>query len=161
MDKTQAGHITTATDNRICTITFFHPMHNSLPGKLLGDFKDAIYEAGASEDNDLIVIQSEGERTYCAGASFNELVAIEDFPTGKTFFMGFANIILYNKISLNIDYKHFPFHQEERMYNFTARDGSTVKIRQVVQISDGTQNIDVIDIDMLKDTFVIKAYTLK
>ena len=42
-----------------------------------------------------------------------------------------------------------------------TRDGSTVKIRQVVQISDGTQNIDVIEIDMLKDTFVIKAYTLK
>jgi len=36
-----------------------------------------------------------------------------------------------------------------------------LQIRQVVQISDGTQNFDVIDIDMLKDTFVIKAYTLK
>ena len=93
MDKTQAGHITTTTENRICTITFFHPMHNSLPGKLLGDFRDAIYEAGASEDNDLIVIQSEGERTYCAGASFHELVAIEDFASGKSFFMGFANVI--------------------------------------------------------------------
>ena len=41
------------------------------------------------------------------------------------------------------------------------REGSTIKIRQIVQISDGTQNFDVIDIDMLKDTFVIKAYTLK
>ena len=40
-------------------------------------------------------------------------------------------------------------------------DGSMLQIRQVVQISDGTQNFDVIDIDMLKDTFVIKAYTLK
>jgi len=93
LDKTQAGHITTSTENRICTITFFHPAHNSLPGKLLGEFRDAILEAGVSEDNDLIVIQSEGERTYCAGASFNELVAIEDYPTGKTFFMGFANVI--------------------------------------------------------------------
>jgi len=42
-----------------------------------------------------------------------------------------------------------------------TRDGSIVKIRELVQISDGTQNLDVIDIDMLKDTFVIKAYTLK
>ena len=42
-----------------------------------------------------------------------------------------------------------------------TRDGSIIKIRQVVQISDGTQNFDVIDIDMLKDTFIIKAYTLK
>jgi len=42
-----------------------------------------------------------------------------------------------------------------------TREGSTIKIRQVVQINDGTQNFDVIDIDMLKDTFIIKAYTLK
>ena len=42
-----------------------------------------------------------------------------------------------------------------------TRDGSMLQIRQVVQISDGTQNFDVIDIDMLKDTFVIKAHTLK
>ena len=42
-----------------------------------------------------------------------------------------------------------------------TREGSTIKIRQVVQISDGSQNLDVIDIDMLKDTFIIKAYALK
>ena len=42
-----------------------------------------------------------------------------------------------------------------------TRTGSIVQIRQVVQISDGSQNLDVIDIDMLKDTFIIKAYTLK
>jgi len=93
VDKTQAGHITAQTDNRICTITFFHPAHNSLPGKLLAELKEAIDKAGASEDNDLIIIQGEGDRTYCAGASFNELVAIEDFDTGKKFFMGFARVI--------------------------------------------------------------------
>jgi|TARA_B110000908_G_scaffold110244_1_gene129226 hypothetical protein len=42
-----------------------------------------------------------------------------------------------------------------------TRKGSIVQIRQVVQISDGSQNLDVIDIDMLSDTFIIKAYTLK
>ena len=42
-----------------------------------------------------------------------------------------------------------------------TRKGSVVQIRQVVQISDGSQNLDVIDIDMLSDTFIIKAYTLK
>lgn len=42
-----------------------------------------------------------------------------------------------------------------------TREGSIVKIRQVVQISDGSQNLDIIDIDMLKDTFIIKAYSLK
>ena len=42
-----------------------------------------------------------------------------------------------------------------------TREGSIVKIRQVVQISDGSQNLDIIDIDMLKDTFIIRAYSLK
>ncbi len=42
-----------------------------------------------------------------------------------------------------------------------TREGSIVKIRQMVQISDGGQNMDIIDIDMLKDTFVIKAYKVR
>tara|TARA_B100000780_G_scaffold86412_2_gene59419 strand:- start:120 stop:440 length:321 start_codon:yes stop_codon:yes gene_type:complete len=42
-----------------------------------------------------------------------------------------------------------------------TREGLTVKIRQMVEISDGIQNIHIIDIDMLKDTFIIKAYSLK
>jgi hypothetical protein len=42
-----------------------------------------------------------------------------------------------------------------------TREGSIVKIRQMVQISDGSQNMDIIDIDMLKDTFVIKAYKVR
>lgn len=93
MDKVTAGHISSQTTGRVCTITFYHPSHNSLPGKLLAELREAIDQAGDSRDNDLIVIQSEGNRTFCAGASFDELVAINDLDTGKKFFMGFANVI--------------------------------------------------------------------
>ena len=40
----------------------------------------------------VVVLQSEG-KTFCAGASFDELLSISDFETGKKFFSGFANVI--------------------------------------------------------------------
>lgn len=92
-DKTQAGHIKSHNEGGITTITFYHPSHNSMPGKLLAELKYAIELAGKDDDCTLIVLQSEGDRTFCAGASFDELVAIEDFPTGKEFFQGFARVI--------------------------------------------------------------------
>ena len=41
----------------------------------------------------VIVLKSGGERTFCAGASFKELININDAATGKVFFSGFANVI--------------------------------------------------------------------
>ncbi|MDF1694387.1 MAG: enoyl-CoA hydratase/isomerase family protein [Saprospiraceae bacterium] len=93
MDKTQQGHIISAIKNNIATIEFYHPSHNSLPGKLLAELEKAIYAADENEDVILIILKSFGERTFCAGASFDELVAINDEKIGKTFFMGFANVI--------------------------------------------------------------------
>ncbi len=77
----------------IAEITFFHPAHNSLPSNLLKDLADTITATGEREDVKVILLKSYGSRTFCAGASFNELIAIEDFDTGKQFFMGFANVI--------------------------------------------------------------------
>lgn len=77
----------------IATITFFHPKHNSLPSDLLRKLAITITEAGIDEKVKVIILKSGGERTFCAGASFDELVAINDFPTGKEFFMGFARVI--------------------------------------------------------------------
>jgi len=93
-DKTQLGSIDTAIDDKgIATITFFHPSSNALPGKLLADLSEAIQEAGKNEEVQVIVLKSGGDRAFCAGASFDELVAIRDFETGKKFFMGFARVI--------------------------------------------------------------------
>jgi methylglutaconyl-CoA hydratase len=87
------GHVSTHFENAITSITFYHPAQNSMPGHLLAKLAEAITAAGKDNDTILIVLKSEGDRTFCAGASFTELAAIQDFETGKKFFMGFAGVI--------------------------------------------------------------------
>ena len=74
-------------------IEFFHPKHNSLPSVILGELAYAIHKAGQDEKVQVIILKSGGNRTFCAGASFDELIALDDLPSGKKFFMGFANVI--------------------------------------------------------------------
>ncbi|MBG43732.1 MAG: enoyl-CoA hydratase, partial [Aequorivita sp.] len=80
-------------NNNIATIEFFHPAHNSLPGDLLAKLAKTITEAGNNYEVKVIILKSGGDRTFCAGASFNELININDAETGKVFFSGFANVI--------------------------------------------------------------------
>jgi len=93
MNNQQIGAIHYEVKNGVATIQFEHPAHNSMPGYLLAQLVDAIKQAGRAEEVKVIVLRSAGERTFCAGASFDELIAIEDFDSGKAFFMGFANVI--------------------------------------------------------------------
>ncbi|MAP79923.1 MAG: enoyl-CoA hydratase [Aequorivita sp.] len=79
--------------NGIATIEFFHPAHNSLPGNLLAKLANTITSVGNDDAVKVIILKSGGERTFCAGASFNELININDAETGKIFFSGFANVI--------------------------------------------------------------------
>ncbi len=80
-------------ENGVGTITFFHPAHNSLPGNILAKLAETITDAGTNKEIKVIVLKSGGERTFCAGASFKELININDAETGKIFFSGFANVI--------------------------------------------------------------------
>jgi len=80
-------------ENNIATIEFYHPEQNSLPGSVLAQLAQTILEVGDKEDVKVIILQSGGDRTFCAGASFKELIAIDDAETGKVFFSGFANVI--------------------------------------------------------------------
>ena len=77
----------------LAEITFFHPSHNSLPSHLLKELEQTIINAGINPEIQVIILKSGGDRTFCAGASFTELIAIDNFETGKKFFMGFANVI--------------------------------------------------------------------
>lgn len=77
----------------IGTITFFHPQSNSLPGEILRKLASEIEVMGKNDDAKVIVLQSEGEKAFCAGASFDELISIKDLETGKIFFSGFAGVI--------------------------------------------------------------------
>jgi methylglutaconyl-CoA hydratase len=87
------GHITSILTDGIATVTFFHPQSNSMPGALLRKLAEEINIAGANTAAKVIVLQSEGEKAFCAGASFDELISIKDLETGKTFFSGFAQVI--------------------------------------------------------------------
>lgn len=87
------GKVTSSSQNRICRISFFHPKSNSLPSSLLNELAETITNAGNDENVNVIVLQSEGEKAFCAGASFDELSSITDFENGKNFFMGFAKVI--------------------------------------------------------------------
>lgn len=77
----------------LAEITFYHPSHNSLPSNLLAELEYTINKAGENPDVQVIILKSAGERTFCAGASFPELMSINDLDTGKKFFLGFANVI--------------------------------------------------------------------
>ena len=79
--------------DKIATIEFFHPAHNSLPSDILAKLAETITEAGQDDDVLVIILKSGGERTFCAGASFKELISINDEQTGEQFFSGFANVI--------------------------------------------------------------------
>ena len=74
-------------------ITFGTAAHNSLPSSVLMELTEAITGMGNNPAVKVIVLKSEGEKTFCAGASFDELAAILDEATGLRFFSGFANVI--------------------------------------------------------------------
>jgi len=74
-------------------ITFGHPMSNSLPSEILRKLAETITELGKKNEVKVIIIKSDGEKVFCAGASFDELIAICDFQSGKAFFSGFADVI--------------------------------------------------------------------
>ncbi|MGV6861627.1 MAG: enoyl-CoA hydratase/isomerase family protein [Putridiphycobacter sp.] len=94
MSAINDGHVNFEISERgIATIEFGHPLSNSLPGKILNKLANTITEISGNEKVKVIVLKSTGDRAFCAGASFDELISIKDFETGKIFFSGFANVI--------------------------------------------------------------------
>jgi len=90
---TEQGDVSVSNSNGIATIEFSHPLSNSLPGRVLAKLASTIEEVGKDDAVTVVVLRSAGERAFCAGASFDELIAIDDLDTGKQFFSGFANVI--------------------------------------------------------------------
>jgi methylglutaconyl-CoA hydratase len=87
------AYVKSETHKGVTSIEFFHPQSNSLPGKILHDLTVAIQHAEVDPDTKVIVLRSAGDKTFCAGASFDELVAIKNKEQGLAFFSGFANVI--------------------------------------------------------------------
>lgn len=86
------GYVTSHTDHGITTIEFFHPQSNSLPLRLLDALAQEIHYAG-THDSKVVVLRSGGNGAFCAGASFDELIAIQNEKQGTEFFSGFANVM--------------------------------------------------------------------
>ena len=80
-------------NNGVGWIEFYNPSHNALPTHMLSELCSTIQDAGTDDDVRVLVLKSGGDRTFCAGASFDDLAAISTIEEGKFFFMGFANVI--------------------------------------------------------------------
>ena len=82
-----------SVDHGIGTVLFSTPQGNSMPKHILGELAHTIEAAGHNDEVKVIVLKSTGDRVFCAGASFDELMAIDNETDGHEFFMGFANVI--------------------------------------------------------------------
>ena len=91
-DRTN-GSLYTKIENKIATIEFGHPASNSFVSELLARLAKEFEKLGENDEVSVIVLKSEGERAFCAGASFDELVAVSNLQEGKRFFSGFAHVI--------------------------------------------------------------------
>lgn len=87
------AYVKSHIEHGINTIEFFHPQSNSLPGKILQELAKEIHFAGTHDDTKVIILKSAGDKTFCSGASFDELIAIKNEAEGLHFFSGFAHVI--------------------------------------------------------------------
>jgi len=88
-----SGYVKVETINKIATVTFYHPKSNSLPAGLLKELIEKFNQLSDNKNVTIIILKSEGEKVFCAGASFDELIELKNFEDGKMFFMNFANVI--------------------------------------------------------------------
>ena len=89
----QNGSIHTTITNKIATIEFGHPSGNSFPSQLLQLLTDEFNNLSHNTEVSIIILKSKGEKVFCAGASFDELLAVSNLEEGSRFFSGFANVI--------------------------------------------------------------------
>lgn len=89
----EQGSLYTHVENGIATVEFFHPAGNSLPSNLLDRLVKSFDELSANDEVKVIIFKSEKERAFCAGASFDELMLIDNQKDGIAFFSGFGKVI--------------------------------------------------------------------
>ena len=93
MSNSNQGSLYTQIVNKIATLEFGHPASNSFPSELLNRLTKELKSLSDNDDVSVVILKSEGNRAFCAGASFDELMAISNLEEGKKFFSGFANVI--------------------------------------------------------------------
>ncbi|HEY8688262.1 MAG TPA: enoyl-CoA hydratase/isomerase family protein [Chitinophagaceae bacterium] len=93
INQIKEAYVTSHNEHGITTIEFFHPQSNSLPAKILEQLAHEIHFAGTHDETKVIILRSGGDGAFCAGASFDELITINNATEGLKFFSGFANVI--------------------------------------------------------------------
>jgi len=87
------GSLYTKINGKVATVEFGHPASNSFIAELLDRLTAEIQKLSDNPSITVIILKSEGDRAFCAGASFDELMAVSNLEEGKVFFSGFANVI--------------------------------------------------------------------
>ncbi len=87
------GSLYTKIDGKVAIVEFGHQASNSFTGELLDRLTWELNKLSANNSITVIVLKSEGDRAFCAGASFDELMAVSNLEEGSVFFSGFANVI--------------------------------------------------------------------
>ena len=93
MQEQIQGYVRSERHGSAMIIEFFHPQSNSLPHNLLTDLSSHIHGAGLDDEIRVVILRSAGDRAFCAGASFTELLQIKTSREGEDFFNGFAHVI--------------------------------------------------------------------
>jgi methylglutaconyl-CoA hydratase len=93
MQEIQTPYVRYQVLNNVGTIEFFTAQHNAMPIAILTQLADTIEKAGADLNSKVLVLKTAGEKTFCAGASFDELLVIQNEAEGLVFFSGFAKVI--------------------------------------------------------------------
>jgi len=87
------GSLYTNIQHKIATVEFYHSASNAMPSELLARLTNTFNELSSNNNVHVIIFKSEKDKTFCAGASFDELMTISNLEEGKKFFSGFANVI--------------------------------------------------------------------
>ena len=67
------GSLYTRIDGQVAHVEFGHPASNSFVTDLLLRLTDTLNELSENSGVSVILLKSEGEKAFCAGASFDEL----------------------------------------------------------------------------------------
>lgn len=87
------GSLYTDIRNGVASVEFGHPASNSFVSELLDRLTKTLYEISGNKEVSVIVLRSEGDKAFCAGASFHELLEVSTRQEGIAFFSGFAHVI--------------------------------------------------------------------
>lgn len=91
--QSRKGSIQTTIENKIATIEFEHPASNSLTQELLHRVASELTILSTNPAISVVILKSSGTGVFCAGASFDELLAVSNLDQATKFFSGFAHLL--------------------------------------------------------------------